>query len=326
MDNTTIEVRGAREHNLRNVSAILPRNQLIVFSGVSGSGKSSMAFDTLYAEGQRRYLESLSSYARQFIGQLPKPNVDYISGLSLRFRSVKSQLVPTRAVLLAPSPRSMTSCAFSMLALQPASAANAMCPITSQTRDQIVARIQAITDTEECLILAPIVRGQKGEYRDLFESLQRQGFARARIDGQVMRLADAPALARNQKHDIEVVVAKLHIQSSPRVAFADAVNEALRLGMNTLIVIPWQEPTPSDAKSKSDEDNDEVPPEITARSAVKRRAARTSSDLVMSSEYACPQCGASSSPPSPQLLVSTVQSECVQSAKDLESSSLSHHR
>ena len=312
MDNTTIEVRGAREHNLRNVSAVLPRNQLIVFSGVSGSGKSSMAFDTLYAEGQRRYLESLSSYARQFIGQLPKPNVDYISGLSPAI-SISQKSTSS-------NPRSTVGTVteiYDFLRVLYARVATGFCskcnvPITSQTRDQIVARIQALTDTEECLILAPIVRGQKGEYRDLFESLQRQGFARARIDGQVMRLSAAPALARNQKHDIEVVVAKLNIQSSPRVAVTDAVNESLRLGMNTLIVIPWQEPPTESKKTDSqtlenpeldaDGETEEAPPESNPRSAVKRRAARTSNDLVMSSEYACPQCGASSSPPSPQLL------------------------
>ncbi len=307
MDNTTIEVRGAREHNLRDVSVTLPRNQLIVFSGVSGSGKSSMAFDTLYAEGQRRYLESLSSYARQFIGQLPKPNVDYISGLSPAI-SISQKSTSS-------NPRSTVGTVteiYDFLRVLYARVATGFCskchvPITSQTRDQIVARIQALKDAEEFLILSPIVRGQKGEYRDLFESLQRQGFARARIDGQVMRLSDAPALARQQKHDIEVVVAKIHPTTSPRTVVADAVNEALRLGMNTLIVIPWQEPIADAAKVDEKEaavnpDDDDAPPESKPRSAVKRRAARTSNDLVMSSEYACPQCGASSSPPSPQLL------------------------
>ncbi len=308
MDNTTIEVRGAREHNLRDVNLVLPRNQLIVFTGVSGSGKSSMAFDTLYAEGQRRYLESLSSYARQFIGQLPKPNVDYISGLSPAI-SISQKSTSS-------NPRSTVGTVteiYDFLRVLYARVATGFCskchiPIASQTRDQIVARIQSLTEAEEYLILAPIVRGQKGEYRDLFDSLQRQGYARARIDGQVTRLSDAPALARNQKHDIEVVVAKIQ-STTPRSTISDAVNEALRLGMNTLIVVPWYEqPTnaeviPSSGEGDASKEAEEAPPiEGRRRSAVKRRAARTSMDLVMSSEYACPKCGASSSPPSPQLL------------------------
>jgi excinuclease ABC subunit A len=308
MDNTTIEVRGAREHNLRDVSLVLPRNQLIVFTGVSGSGKSSMAFDTLYAEGQRRYLESLSSYARQFIGQLPKPNVDYISGLSpaISISQKSTSSNPRSTVGTVTEIYDFLRVLYSRVATGFCSKCNI--PITSQTRDQIVARIQSLNEADEHLLMAPIVRGQKGEYRDLFESLQRQGYARARIDGQVMRLSDAPALARNQKHDIEVVITKIN-EATPRSAISDAVNEALRLGMNTLIVMPWYEPEPADPiaklqgdESSPDSDEDAPPPEVRPRSAVKRRAARTSSDLVMSSEYACPKCGASSSPPSPQLL------------------------
>lgn len=293
MDNTTIEVRGAREHNLQNVSLSLPRNQLIVFTGVSGSGKSSMAFDTLYAEGQRRYLESLSSYARQFIGQLPKPNVDFISGLS---PSISISQKSTSS-----NPRSTVGTVteiYDFLRVLFARVATGFCskchvPITSQTRDQIVARIQSLTESEEYLILAPIVRGQKGEYHDLFDSLQRQGFARARIDGQVMRLSEAPALARQQKHDIEVVVSKIHVKGTPRSTIADAVNEALRLGLNSLIVYPWHESESGETQQIS---------EANTRSASRRRAARANTDLVLSSEYACPQCGASGAPPSPQLL------------------------
>ncbi|MEZ6138340.1 MAG: hypothetical protein R3C53_25940 [Pirellulaceae bacterium] len=193
MDNATIEVRGAREHNLKNVSVVLPRNQLIVFTGVSGSGKSSMAFDTLYAEGQRRYLESLSSYARQFIGQLPKPNVDYIGGLSPAI-SISQKSTSS-------NPRSTVGTVteiYDFLRVLYARVATGFCPkcdvpITSQTRDQIIARLQELSDAPEYLIMAPVVRGQKGEHRDLFTTLQRQGYARARIDGEVGRLAEAPA-------------------------------------------------------------------------------------------------------------------------------------
>lgn len=313
MDNAIIEVRGAREHNLKNVNIALPRNQLIVFTGVSGSGKSSMAFDTLYAEGQRRYLESLSSYARQFIGQLPKPNVDYIGGLSPAI-SISQKSTSS-------NPRSTVGTIteiYDFLRVLYARVGTGFCPkcdvpIASQTRDQIIARLQDLRDSEEFLMLAPIVRGQKGEYRELFESLQRQGYARARIDGEVCRLSDAPQLQRQQKHHIEVVVAKFNPTTTPRAKIAEAVNESLKLGENTLIVIPWEEPegevnqtNASDSTSTTvpDADMDDLasaqPTGQTTRN--RRRKSQTAGDLVMSSEYACPQCGLSSLPPTPQLL------------------------
>src|SRR5690606_16710564 len=161
MDNATIEVRGAREHNLQNVSITLPRNQLIVFTGVSGSGKSAMAFDTLYAEGQRRYLESLSSYARQFIGQLPKPNVDYIGGISPAI-SISQKSTSS-------NPRSTVGTIteiYDFLRVLYARVATGFCPkcdipIASQTGDQIVARLQDLREADEYAMLAPVVRGQK---------------------------------------------------------------------------------------------------------------------------------------------------------------------
>ncbi len=285
-----IEVRGAREHNLRDVNVILPRNQLIVFTGVSGSGKSSLAFDTLYAEGQRRYLESLSSYARQFIGQLPKPNVDYISGLS---PSVSISQKSTSS-----NPRSTVGTIteiYDFLRVLYARVGTGFCPkcdvpITSQTRDQIVARIQSLTESPEYLVLAPLIRGQKGEYKDLFESLRRQGYARARVDGAVILLSDPPQLARQLKHTIEVVVAKLNIQSSTFGTISDAVSEALKLGENTLVLIPW-----NDAQAKVASQS-----EGTRSSAKKAREA--ANELVMSSQYTCPKCSTSFTPPSPQLL------------------------
>jgi excinuclease ABC subunit A len=334
MDNATIEVRGAREHNLKNVSLTLPRNQLIVFTGVSGSGKSSMAFDTLYAEGQRRYLESLSSYARQFIGQLPKPNVDYIGGLSPAI-SISQKSTSS-------NPRSTVGTIteiYDFLRVLFARVSTGFCPtcdipIASQTRDQIVVRLQDLRDSEEYLILAPIVRGQKGEYRDLFESLQRQGYARGRIDGQICRLSDAPHLQRQQKHDIEVVVTRFKPTSTPRAKIAEAVNEALKLGENTLIVVPWDEPEPGEAAASGathpgeklaaqgatateltdsmelpgqpwtveDGSGEPDPAPVTAARGRRRKKGRATGDLVMSSEYACPQCGFSALPPTPQLL------------------------
>lgn len=320
MDNATIEVRGAREHNLRSVNISLPRNQLIVFTGVSGSGKSSMAFDTLYAEGQRRYLESLSSYARQFIGQLPKPNVDYIGGLSPAISiSQKST---------SGNPRSTVGTIteiYDFLRVLYARAGTGFCPqcqipIKSQTRDQIIARLQALSESPEYLILAPLVRGQKGEHRELFESLLRQGHARARVDGQVVRIAQVPMLQRQQKHTIEVVITRFAPTSTPRSVIADGVAEALKLGDNTLIIAPWNEQ--SEAKKADDSDevaptdiiNEEVGVDIdgapkprsargSARNSGRRRISAASvNDIVLSSQYACPQCGYSSLPPTPGLL------------------------
>ena len=177
-----IVVRGAREHNLKSVDLILPRNQLICFTGVSGSGKSSLAFDTLYAEGQRRYLESLSTYARQFVGQLPKPDVDFLSGLSPSI-SISQKSTGN-------NPRSTVGTITELhdfLRVLFARVGTGFCPecnseITSQTRDQMIERIQSMDPTTPFLFLAPIIRGQKGEHRDLFDDLRRQGFNRARVD------------------------------------------------------------------------------------------------------------------------------------------------
>src|SRR6476646_8203612 len=176
MDNQQIVVRGAREHNLRNVNLELPRNRLIVFTGVSGSGKSSLAFDTLYAEGQRRYVESLSSYARQFLGQLQKPDVDYLAGLS--------PSISIQQKSAGKNPRSTVGTITEIhdyLRVLFARIGQGHCPqcdrpITAQTREQIQSRILALPAGTRLLILAPVIRGQKGEYKDLFADMLRRGF------------------------------------------------------------------------------------------------------------------------------------------------------
>src|SRR5437762_14251395 len=206
MDTQTIVVRGAREHNLRNVNLELPRNKLIVFTGVSGSGKSSLAFDTLYAEGQRRYVESLSSYARQFLGQMQKPDVDFLSGLSPSI-SIQQQTAGR-------NPRSTVGTITEIhdyLRVLYARVGQGHCPacgrpITAQTREQILARILAFPEGTRFLVLAPVIRGQKGEYKDLCEDMLRRGFVRARVDGQTVRLTDDLRLVRRIKHHIEIVV------------------------------------------------------------------------------------------------------------------------
>src|SRR5262252_4851256 len=236
MDNSTIVIRGAREHNLRNVNIELPRNQLIVFTGVSGSGKSSLAFDTLYAEGQRRYVESLSSYARQFLGQLQKPDVDLLAGLS------PSISIQQKAA--GRNPRSTVGTITEIndfLRVLYARVGQGHCPqcgrpITAQTREQILARIQALPEGTRLLVLAPVVRGQKGEYKDLFEDMLKRGFIRARVDGQVVRLTDDLKLDRRIKHNIEVVIDRRKVEPTIRPRLAEAVEQTLALGGGSRII------------------------------------------------------------------------------------------
>lgn len=217
-----IVVKGAREHNLRDVGLVLPRNRLICFTGVSGSGKSSLAFDTLYAEGQR-YVESLSSSARQFLGQMPKPEVDLISGLS---PSISISQKTT-----GQSPRSTVGTIteiYDYLRVLYARVGKGHCPdcgrpITAQTRQQILEQIVALPTGTKFLVLAPLIRGQKGEYRDLFEDLLKQGFVRARVDGVAVRLTDDLHLDRQMRHNIEVVVDRLTAGPSVRTRLAEAV-------------------------------------------------------------------------------------------------------
>jgi len=208
-----IVVRGAREHNLRDVTVGLPRGRLVCLSGVSGSGKSSLAFDTLYAEGQRRYVESLSTFARQFLGQLPRPDVDSVTGLSPSI-SIAQKSAGT-------NPRSTVATMTEIhdfLRVLYARVGTAHCPecdavLEAQPRDQIVSRVLAVRADDRVLVLAPLVRDQKGEHRDLFTDLVRQGFTRARVDGSVCRVEDPPPLEKLLKHTIDVVVDR---DASPR--------------------------------------------------------------------------------------------------------------
>ena len=198
------------------MSLTLPKNQLICFTGVSGSGKSSLAFDTLYAEGQRRYVESLSSYARQFMGQLPKPDVDQISGLA--------PAISIQQKTSGWNPRSTVGTITQIhdyLRVLYARAGTPHCPtcgrlISAQTREQMLARVCTLPQGSRFMLLAPKIRAQKGEYRDLFEELLRQGFVRARVDGEVIDLSDPPPLDRYRRHDIEVVIDRLTIRPGIR--------------------------------------------------------------------------------------------------------------
>ena len=222
-------IRGAREHNLKNVSLELPRDKLIVFTGLSGSGKSSLAFDTIYAEGQRRYVESLSAYARQFLGQMDKPDVDFIEGLS--------PAISIDQKSASRNPRSTVGTiteVYDYLRLLWARIGQPHCPncgasVSRQTPQQIVDRILELPEGTRFQVLAPVVRGRKGEYEGLLDELAKQGFVRARIDGEVHELADPPKLARYEQHTIEVVVDRLVKREGIERRLTDSLETALRL-------------------------------------------------------------------------------------------------
>ncbi len=266
MATTDIRIRGAREHNLRDVSLDLPRGALICFTGVSGSGKSSLAFDTIFAEGQRRYVESLSSYARQFLGQMPKPEVDRIDGLS--------PSISIQQKTGGRNPRSTVGTITEIndyLRVLFARVGQGHCPkcdrpVAAQTREQIIARVMQVPEGTSCSILAPVIRGQKGEYKDLFDELARAGYVRARVDGVVAPLTDRLELDRQIKHNIEVVIDRIKAGPSGRARLAEAIEAALKLGEGAVIVAIEGKP-----------------------------------DLLLSSDYACSACGISFDPPSPQL-------------------------
>ncbi|GLU49395.1 excinuclease ABC subunit UvrA [Nocardiopsis ansamitocini] len=229
-------IRGAREHNLKDVSLDLPRDAMIVFTGLSGSGKSSLAFDTVFAEGQRRYVESLSAYARQFLGQMDKPDVDFIEGLS--------PAVSIDQKSTSRNPRSTVGTiteVYDYLRLLWARVGKPHCPecgraIARQTPQQIVDRVLELDEGTRFQVLAPVVRGRKGEYTELFKDLQAKGFTRARVDGALIRLDEPPTLKKYEKHDIAVVVDRLSVKDSARKRLTDSVETALPLAAGTILL------------------------------------------------------------------------------------------
>ncbi|MDE3202931.1 MAG: excinuclease ABC subunit UvrA [Acidobacteriota bacterium] len=265
-------VRGAREHNLKNVSLDLPRERLIVFTGLSGSGKSSLAFDTIYAEGQRRYVETLSTYARQFLDQMERPDVDFIEGLS--------PAISIDQKSASRNPRSTVGTIteiYDYLRLLYARVGVAHCPhdgtvVARQTPQQIVDRILELPEGSRFQVLAPVVRGRKGEYQSLLEELAGQGFARARIDGEVHELSDPPKLARYEIHTIEVVVDRLVKREGIERRLTDSLETALRLaeGVAEVQLVPRPAADGSDTGAEGEE---EV--------------------LTFSQHLACPTCGRS---------------------------------
>src|SRR5256886_3103410 len=234
-----IKIGGAREHNLKNLTLSIPRDKLVVITGLSGSGKSSLAFDTIYAEGQRKYVESLSAYARQFLDQMQKPDVDFIEGLSpaiaIEQRSSGS------------SPRSIiatTTEIYDHLRLLYAHIGKPYCPetgvpVVTQTTSDIVDKILALPARSRVMLLAPVVRAQKGEFRDVIERLGREGFVRARVDGDLVELAEGVKVRLDPKarHTIEAVVDRLVIDDKIRVRLSDSVETALRWGEGFLLTL-----------------------------------------------------------------------------------------
>lgn len=235
MNNDFIDIKGARENNLKDVSIKVPRNQFVIMTGVSGSGKTSLAFDTIYAEGQRRYVESLSAYARQFLGNSEKPDVDSIEGLSPAI-SIDQKTTSN-------NPRSTVGTVteiYDYLRLLYARVGTPYCPnhnepITSQTLKQMVDRIMELSDKTRLIIMAPAVHGAKGTHKDLFERLRKEGYIRARIDGEMKLLEDVESLEKNKKHSIDVIVDRL-VKSSDRSRLHDSLESACKLGDGLVIV------------------------------------------------------------------------------------------
>ena len=238
MNSDRLIVRGARENNLKNVSIDLPRNSLIVFTGLSGSGKSSLAFDTIFAEGQRRYVESLSAYARQFLGQMDKPDVDFIEGLS---PAVSIDQKSTNR-----NPRSTVGTiteVYDYLRLLYARAGRPHCPscgkpIAKQTPQNIVDQILALKEGVRFQVLAPVIRARKGEFVDLFREFTTQGYSRARVDGVVYPLAEIPKLKKQDKHTIEVVIDRLAVKADAKTRLTDSIENALKLA-NGLVILDF---------------------------------------------------------------------------------------
>ena len=238
MPTDQITIRGAREHNLKNVTLTIPRDKLVVFTGLSGSGKSSLAFDTIYAEGQRRYVESLSAYARQFLGQMEKPDVDIIEGLS--------PAISIDQKGTSKNPRSTVGTVtevYDYLRLLYARVGHPHCPVCGrevrrQTVDQMADHVEKLPRGTRIMVLGPVVKGRKGEYRSLIEDVRKSGFVRVRVDGSLYEIGEQIPMDKNKKHDVEVVVDRIVIGPEQRTRLVESIETAARLGGGLVIVAP----------------------------------------------------------------------------------------
>jgi len=276
-----IVVLGAKEHNLQNINVRIPRDRLVVITGLSGSGKSSLAFDTIYAEGQRKYVESLSAYARQFLEQLSKPDVEHIEGLppTVAIEQLSGGANPRSTV-------ATTTEIYDYLRLLFARVGEPHCwvcgdPITSQTVSQMVDRILTLPEGTRFMVLAPVVRGKKGRHADLLAHVQREGFVRVRVDGTVYDIKNVPELNKNTKHTLEVVVDRLILKESVRIRLSDSIETALGLaaGLVTITHEPANE-TPRAAAPAQEQDS---PPATTNNTYAGWK------DMIFSATYACPR-------------------------------------
>jgi len=286
----TISIRGARTHNLKNIDLDIPRNQLVVITGLSGSGKSSLAFDTLYAEGQRRYVESLSTYARQFLQLMDKPDVDVIEGLS--------PAISIEQKSTSHNPRSTVGTVTEIhdyLRLLFARAGTPYCPehgvaLQSQTVSQMVDAVLALPADTRLMIVAPVAREKKGEFHDLFAEMQAQGYVRFRINGQTYAYEDLPALKKTEKHDIDVVVDRIKVRapgdaqaSTVQQRLAESFEAALRLAHGRAIAVEM--------------DADDAP----AHGGTKEHLREGAKEHLFNAKFACPVCNHSISELEPRL-------------------------
>ena len=308
-DRKTIHVRGAREHNLKNVDIEIPRDSLIVFTGLSGSGKSSLAFDTIYAEGQRRYVESLSAYARQFLEMMQKPDVDHIDGLSpaISIEQKTTSKNPRSTVGTVTEIYDYLRLLFARVGV-PYSPATGL-PIESQTITQMVDKVMALPEGTRLYLLAPVVRGRKGEFRKELLEWQKKGFQRVKINGQIIEISEAPKLKLDKKfkHDVDVVVDRLVVRADIKSRLADSFEQALKLADGLAIIEFADKPlgkvsdlgqTPNTKRGKSmvpvdaDSDGGEVSDQRsdTNRGILKNKN-ETHERLIMSERFACPVSG-----------------------------------
>jgi excinuclease ABC subunit A len=280
-DRRVIAIRGAREHNLKNIDIDIPRDRLVVFTGLSGSGKSSLAFDTIYAEGQRRYVESLSAYARQFLEMMQKPDVDQIDGLSpaISIEQKTTSRNPRSTVGTVTEIYDYMRLLWARIGV-PYSPATGL-PIESQTISQMVDRIMALPEGTRIYLLAPVVRGRKGEYRKELADFMKKGYQRVKIDGKFYEIADAPALDKKFTHDIDVVVDRLVVRPDITTRLADSLEQALKLA-DGLAVAELADDAPANSSSG------ERPNEKTKLAAA---AAADAKRLVFSEKFACPVSG-----------------------------------
>jgi excinuclease ABC subunit A len=307
MPHDTIDIRGAREHNLKGIDLTLPRDRLIVITGLSGSGKSSLAFDTIYAEGQRRYVESLSAYARQFLGQMEKPDVDHIDGLS--------PAISIDQKGTSKNPRSTVGTVteiYDYLRLLYARIGHPHCPncgreISKQSIEQITDQVLALPEGTRLMVTAPMVQGRKGEHREVFAEAKRSGFVRARVDGDLRDLSEKISLDKKFKHDIEIVVDRVVVNPELRSRLHDSLEQAAKLSDGLILLIPV------DASSSSAAESPRVGGEAEPASPVGRGgriaplldeggppSGQPLGEMLFSKDYACVYCGISMEEPAPR--------------------------